>query len=431
MTIDNHRLDDNRPYLYKTSDYGRSWRALHQKLPDDVYLHVVREDPSRRGQLYVGTERGVMFSSDDGATWRSLRLNMPTVAVHDLAVKGDDLVVGTHGRSIYILDDLQPLREFESKVAASSVHLFPVQNATRWQLGSDSWASSYGRFSNPPRGASIYYFVKEKPKGELTVEILDRSNRVVKTMSSLPRESDRSDDEDDAEALKKAALAVDAGIHRAEWDLTWEGAKKIKGAKIDFGNPSEGPQAVPGNYVVRLTVDGTVRTSPLEVVMDPRGGPSQADLEAQLAFSLRVRDTISRISTLVMSLHSVKEQLGARTRALGPRKSESAVAEVLQASRSLVEKMDALEARLHNPTAEVTYDILAQQGGAQLYSRLSPLQMWTVNGDGRPTQGMEQVMAGFEKELAPLEREAQTLLDEELTSLNDKARAAGISFVVR
>lgn len=430
VVVDNHRLDDNRPYLYKTTDYGRSWRALHGKLPEDVYLHVVREDPAKRGQLYLGTERGVMWSADDGASWRSLRLNMPTVAVHDLAVKNDDLVVGTHGRSIYILDDLQPVREFDSRTAAAAVHLFPAQEAIRWQLGSDSWASSYGRFSNPPR-APIYYFLKDKPKGELKIEILDASNRVVKTLSSVPRQSDQSDDEDDAEALKKAVLSVDPGIHRAEWDLTWEGAKKIKGAKIDFGNPSEGPQAVPGSYTIRLTVDGTTRTSPLKVVMDPRGGPSQADLDAQLTFSLRVRDTISKISTLVMSMHSVKEQLGARAKALEPRKSEAAIAEVLKAGESLVKKMDAVEAKLHNPTAEVTYDILAQRGGAQLYSRLSPLQMWTTNGDGRPTQGMEQVLAEFEKELAPLEREVLMLLDQELASLNDKARAAGIAFVVR
>jgi hypothetical protein len=165
--------------------------------------------------------------------------------------------------------------------------------------------------------------------------------------------------------------------------------------------------------------------------MDPRGGAPQADLEAQLAFSLRVRDAISKISTLVMSLHSVKEQLGARAKALEPRKSEPAVAEVLAAGGSLVEKMDTLEAKLHNPTAEVTYDILAQRGGAQLYSRLSPLQMWTVNGDGRPTQGMEQVMAEFEKELAPLERDLGELMDKDLAALNAKAKSAGIDYVVR
>jgi photosystem II stability/assembly factor-like uncharacterized protein len=125
VVVDAHRLDDMRPYLYKTDDYGGTWRRLDAKLPQDVYLHAVREDPAKRGQLYLGTERGVMFSSDDGVTWRALRLNLPTVAVHDLVVKGDDLVVGTHGRSIWILDDLQPVREFTDRIAKTPVHLFP------------------------------------------------------------------------------------------------------------------------------------------------------------------------------------------------------------------------------------------------------------------------------------------------------------------
>jgi photosystem II stability/assembly factor-like uncharacterized protein len=251
VVIDNHRLDDNRPYLYKTADYGKSWKPLHAKLASDIYLHVVREDPAKRGQLYLGTERGMMFSTDDGVTWRPLQLNLPTVAVHDLAVKNDDLVVGTHGRSVYILDDLLPVRSMSPEVLAADVHLFPVPDAIRWRQGDGHWASGYGGFPNPPMGASIYYFLKEKQKGEVKIEILDASNRLVKTLSSVPRVSDRSGDEDDTEDLKKAVLPVDAGVHRAEWNLTWEGAKKILGAKIDFGDPADGPRAAPGAYVSR------------------------------------------------------------------------------------------------------------------------------------------------------------------------------------
>ncbi|HVL67545.1 MAG TPA: hypothetical protein VM364_09805 [Vicinamibacterales bacterium] len=432
IVIDNHRLDDNRPYLYKTADYGRSWRPLHGELPQDVYLHVVREDPAKRGQLYLGTERGVMFSTDDGASWRPLKLNLPTVAVHDLAVKNDDLVVGTHGRSIYILDDLQPVREFDARVAGSAVHLFPAADATRWALGSSSWASHYGRFSNPPYGASIYYFLKEKPKGELKIEILDASNRVVKTLSSVPRESSRSGDEDDTEELKKAALKVDpAVVHRAVWDLTWEGARKITGAKIDFGDPADGPRAVPGAYTVRLTVDGATQTSPLKVVADPRGVTSQEALEAQLAFALRVRDTISRLSDLVMSMRAVKEQLQAREKALHARNAEAAVAALVEAGSALVKRIDALEDRLHNPSAEVTYDILAQRGGARLYSRLSPLLMWAVYGDSAPTEGMQQVLALYEQELAPVERDVRTLLDTDVPEINARAKQLGVEYVIR
>lgn len=431
VVIDNHRLDDNKPYLYKTSDYGKSWRPLHAKLPGDAYLHVVREDPARRGQLYLGTERGVMYSTDDGGTWRHLRLNMPTVAVHDMAVKGDDLVVGTHGRSIYILDDLQPVREMAPAVSGSALHLFAVQDAVRWRRGESNWASGVARFSNPPRGASIYYFLKDETKEEVRIEILDAANRVVRTLSSIPRPSDQSDDEDDTEDLKKAALPTGAGLQRAVWDLTWEGAKKIQRAKIDTGDPVRGPTAVPGAYTVRLTVGKTTLTSPLRITADPRGTVSQADLEAQLAFALRVRDTISRVSGLVQSMRSVKEQLAARARALDPRKAETGIAELLKAGEDVGKRIDGLEARLHNPKAEVTYDILAELGGARPYSRLSPLQMWASEGDGPPTEGMKQVLALLEQELAAIEPEATKILEQEVAEINARAQKLGVTYIAR
>jgi photosystem II stability/assembly factor-like uncharacterized protein len=432
VVIDNHRLDDNHPYLYKTSDYGKSWKPLHSKLPADVYLHSVREDPARRGQLYLGTERGVMFSTDEGATWRSLQLNLPTVAVHDLVVKNDDLVVGTHGRSVYVLDDLTPIREMTPAILDAGVHLFAVPDATRWRLGEGHWGSRYGAFANPPLGASIYYYLQEKTKDEVKIEILDSSNRLVKTLSSVPRPSDKSDDEDDTEDLKKAALPVDAGVQRAVWDLTWEGAKKIVGAKIDTGDPAEGPRAVPGKYTVRLTTAGKTLTQPLTIVPDPREKASQADLEAQLAFALRVRDAITKLTGVVDALRSVKDQLAARKKALEPRKSESGVAELLKSGDALAEKIDALEAKLHNPKAQVTYDILAERGGARLYSRLSPLLMWTASGgDGTPTEGMKQVLTQLEQEFAPLERESQTLLSKDLADVNARAKALGLEYVIR
>jgi photosystem II stability/assembly factor-like uncharacterized protein len=432
VVIDNHRLDDNRPYLYKTSDLGASWKPLHVELPEDVYLHVVREDPAKRGQLYLGTERGVMFSTDDGATWRPLQLNLPTVAVHDLVVKNDDLVVGTHGRSVYILDDLQPVRAIDATVLGASVHLFPVADAIRWRRGDGHWAGHYGRFSNPPVGASIYYYLKDEPKGPVTIDILDSANRLVKTLSSVPRQSDRSGDEDDTKELKDAALPTAAGVvHRAVWDLTWEGSKKIQGAKIDFGDPAEGPTAVPGSYTVRLTAGGQTLTSPLIVTWDPREQAPQADLEAQLAFSLRVRDTISKLTGLVHAIQSVREQLRARAAALEPRKSDAGIADLLKAGDALIEKINQVEAKLHNPSAEVTYDILAQRGGARLYSRLSPLQMWIVSGDGLPTAGMQQVLAEYEQELAPLEAEVESLLSRDLGDLNARAKSLNVDYVSR
>ena len=430
VIVDAHRLDDMRPYLFKTSDYGATWTRLDAKLPQDVYLHAVLGDPAKRGQLYLGTERGVMYSPDDGATWKSLKLNLPTVAVHDLVVKDDDLIVGTHGRSIWILDDLQPVREMNERISQSEVHVFPVADAVRWRMGIGTWASRHGRFSNPPYGASIYYFLKQKPKGELKVEIVDAQNRVVNTLSSVPREPDFSSEYDDPEEFKKAALSVEPGVQRAVWNLRWEGARKIKGGKIDTGDPAEGPLAVPGPYTVRLTVDGRTLNSPLRVVPDPGGGATQAEIEAQVAFALRVRDDISKLTRLVDQLRSVREQLQGRARTLEGRKAQHGISELLDKSSAAVKKADALEDRLHNPTAEIVYDILAMRGGTRLYSRLSPLQMWSVEAEGTPTAGMTRVLAEQETELAQLERDTRAFLADEVEPLNALAAKLGIPFVV-
>jgi photosystem II stability/assembly factor-like uncharacterized protein len=430
VVVDAHRLDDMRPYLYKTSDYGKTWSRLDSTLAKDAYLHAVREDPAKRGQLYLGTERSVMFSTDDGRTWKPLKLNLPTVAVHDLVVKGDDLVVGTHGRSVWILDDLQPVRELSEAVTKSAVHLFPVADAVRWRTGGGSWANDYAKFSNPPIGASIYYFLKEKPKGELKIEILDSGGKVVRTLSSVPREPDYSSEYDDPEDFKKAALPVDAGVQRAVWDLKWEGASKIKNAKIDTGDPARGPRAVPGTYTVRLSVDGQTLTSPLHIVPDPERSAPQADLEAQLQFALRVRDDISRLTTVANRVRSVREQLQARVKALEPRKGEAPVASLISGADGSINKATALEDRLHNPSAEVVYDILAERGGTRLYSRLAPLLMWAVEGEGQPTAGMLQVLEAQEKELAQLEQETNAWVTTDVAEVNRQAAAAGVQFIV-
>jgi len=430
VVVDAHRIDDSRPYLYKTTDLGKTWSRLDGGLPKDIYLHSVREDPKKRGQLYVGTERGVMFSADDGKTWRSLQLNLPTVAVHDLIVKDDNLVLATHGRSLWILDDLQPVREWSDRIGSESVHLFPVAEAARWRYGSGSYGPRTGRFDNPPHGASIYYYLNDKPAGEVKLEILDSQNRVIRTLSSIPRQPDNSGDNQDPEELKKSALALDPGVQRAVWDLRYEGAKKIKDAKIDTGDPAQGPRVAPGTFSVRLTAGGKTLTSPVRVVSDPRGDLPQADLEAQTAFALRVRDDISKLTGLVNEIRSVRDQLKARVSSLDARRSEPAVADLIKSADAAIATSQALEDKLHNPTAEVVYDILAMRGGTRLYSRLAPLQMWAIEAEGPPTAGMQQVAQEQEQELTALADQTQKFLSGDVAAINQRAAQLGLPFVV-
>jgi photosystem II stability/assembly factor-like uncharacterized protein len=427
VTVDAHRLDDTHPYLYKTTDLGKSWTRLDGTLAPDVYLHSVKEDPKKRGQLYLGTERGVMYSSDEGTSWTSLQLNLPTVAVHDLIVKDDNLVLATHGRSIWILDDLQPVREYAPAIAAEPVHLFAPADAIRWRHGSGDYGNRGATFSNPPDGAAIYYSLKDEDKKEVKLEILDANNKVVRTLSSKPRELMGSEDN---EQKPEPELSADAGVQRAVWDLRYEGARKIKGAKIDTGDPADGPLVPPGTYTVKLTAAGKAVTAPLRVAPDPRGDLPAATLAAQAAFALKVRDDVSRVTDLVNQIRSVRDQLKARTSALEVRKSDPRIADLIKDSETAIKKMDDLEDKLQNPAAEVVYDILAMRGGTRLYSRLAFLQLSAVDGDGAPTAGMTQVLTDEEGTLTQLDAQTKQLLDNDVATLNSRASELRIPFIV-
>ncbi|HEV2853481.1 MAG TPA: glycosyl hydrolase [Thermoanaerobaculia bacterium] len=427
LVVDAHRLDDMRPYLWKTSDLGRTWKRLDGGLPRDVYLHSVREDPAQKGLLYLATERGVAFSRKDGesGSWRSLRLNLPTVAVHDLVVKGDSLVLGTHGRSIWILDDLPVVRNpVPSEAASQGLYLFPPAKAVRWSYRSgrpsDRWSGQ-----NLPGGARIYYWLKDEPKGDVTLEVLDASGRVVDTLSSKPKEPTGSSEyeKEEKEQLEEFAIPKKAGVQRALWNLTWAGAEMIPGAKLDAGYPAVGPVAVPGTYTLRLTVDGKTATAPLILESDPRSPASAADLAEQLRFTLEVRDAITRLTRDVMKLRAVRKQLAERNELLA--KDEKAKP-LIEPAKALIGKLDDLEGRMHNPKAEVVYDILAMRGGTKLYSRMAPFMDWSAGGESAPTQGMREVFAGQVKELEGYEAELAGLIGKDLASLNQTASQLGV-----
>ncbi len=426
VVFDNHRMDDMRPYLYKTTDLGRTWKSLSAGLPADVYLHSVREDPKKKGLLYAGTERGVGFSTDDGATWQGLRLGLPTVAVHDLIVKDDDLVLATHGRSIWILDDLTSIREITPAAMQSDVVLFPTRPAIRWRYRGESRDRIAGQ--NPPRGASIDYFLKKKAEKDFTLDVLDETGKVVRTLKSVaePPEAPQGDP-DGFEDLPKPDLAKDAGVQRVVWDLAYEGAPKIQGAKLDAGDPKRGPMAPPGTYTVRLDIDGKTFTAPLVVKADPRVSVSASEMGDQLRFALEVRESLTRLVHGVEQLRSVRRQVQDR---LELWKADAKGADLVKAGQTLVAHLDLLEEKMHNPKAQVVYDVLAQKGGARLYSRLAPLFEAVVETDGPPTQGLREQFADEDKELSSDLAELRRIFDEELAALNRRAAESGMGGVL-
>jgi photosystem II stability/assembly factor-like uncharacterized protein len=424
VVVDNHRMDDMRPYLYKTTDYGKTWKSLSSGLPKDIYLHAVREDPKKKGMLYVGSERGVAFSRDDGATWQQLGLNFPTVAVHDLRVKDDDLVLATHGRSFWIFDDLEPVRGFTKEVSDRAVNVFPVRPAVRWEERGDFHDDATGE--NPPYGALINYSFKSKVEGDIRLEILDSGGAVIRTYTNKKEDPEYPKDDPDGHGSDKGkpVLSTDAGVHRIAWDLRPEGLKKLWRVKNE-GNPEATARVVPGTYTARLVAGGQTVSAAIEVKPDPRIAATSRDLEEQARFSKQLQDQINRLIGMVTQIRAVRDQLTVKRQALAGKES---AAEWVKAADGILGRLDLLEGRLHNPKATVEYDILAK--GAGIYSRMSPLLSSATDGAGAPTQGMRDVLKDQIAALDNVEVEWRALITTDLGDLAAKARTINSEGIV-
>ncbi len=431
VVADAHRLDNETPYVWKTSDYGRRWQNLSSNLDEEVYLHVIAEDTRQQGLLYLGTERGVMVSHDDGASWTSLQLNMPTVAIADLALAGDDLVVATIGRSAWILDDLTPVRAMSEAIKQQPAHLFAPRPATRWTYTRAPNAYTDGAAANPPAGALISYYLAAEAEAEveLTLEVLDASDQVIRTLSSVARPPYTEPDHPNwvPGSENKPELKSEQGLQRVAWDLRHAGAQRIAGARTDVGDVSTGPMVAPGQYRLRLQVGDESYEQPLTVLADPRAETDLDDLQAQVDFQLQLRDMLNRIAQHAQTLDSIQAQIQAHHK----RRPETAEdSPLLVLGKDILTQAGQIEKALYTPDARVDYDILAgRDGGAKLLSRLGWLYYTGFDHPGPPSQGMREVQAELAEALAAQEAALQRLLDEELARLNRMAADQGEAYV--
>ena len=426
IAVDAHRLDDLRPYIFRTRDGGSTWDSAVQGLPANAYVLAVREDPEVPGLLYAGTRFGLYLSRTGGDQWEAFKLNLPPVVVTDLEVKNGDLVVATSGRSLWILDDLAAVRAWSAEGAARPLRLYPARPAQRLQLQSGWSSEAVG--ANPPRGAIMHYSLASKVEGEVTLEVFDSGGRRVRKLSSIPDpQVYPEDDPDEPTKAPEAALSADAGLHRAVWDLRWKGASRLENAKVDLGDPTMGPLALPGTYRLRLTAGGQTEDGTLTVLADPRSRVPAADLKAQLDFALQLRGELDRVVADIGELRDIQAQTGDLAQRLAGSARASGVG---VAAKRVADAAAALEARFHNPKAEVVYDILAQRGGTQLHSNLIFLYITAIYGDGAPTQGVREVDAELQAKLAELEGKLAELKSGDLAELDRETRALNLPRVI-
>ena len=412
VAADRHRLDDPRPYAFRTRDGGRTWSSITTGLPADGYVHVVRADPARPGLLYAGAEHGVYVSWDDGDHWAPLQLNLPTAPVHDLVVHGASLGVATHGRAFWVLDDLSPVRQWSPQAASDKAHLFRPAPAMHTTFATRPAGLREAGGANPPAGAVIDYTLgagfgsprrlaeaDARPEGEkakaaapdplaarIRLDILDADGGLVRSFpdprlaahtAQTPKaqpEPDEAEDDEGERGPPPVKLPHVAGLNRFVWDLRYEGAMPVPHAPLWAGGVA-GPKAPPGRYQVRLTVDGASQTQPLEIVADPRAHATADDYRRQFELHRAINGELTAVDEAVLAIRDARRRLDA-----SPASPERA---------RLQAEMTAVEEALIQPRAHASEDAL--NFPVRINNILAALASTVASGDAAPTAQDVQV----------------------------------------
>ena len=419
--VDAHKLDNSHPYIFKTSDFGKSWTKIIGGLPDNSFAHAVREDPKKKGLLYAGTETGIWVSFNDGAHWQPLQLNLPTTPIHDLIVHNDDLVVATHGRSFWVLDSLGPLRQAGSAVASEPAHLFAPDGAYRTRIGHrDPRRNPIGE--NPPSGAIIYYWRKDAPKEPVKLDFLDTQGKVVRSFTS--EEKHKAEETEFEEEAEVEHIPSAVGMNRFAWDLRCEPPVKIPKAIYDNGRPA-GPLVLPGAYQVRLTVAGKSYSAPLEVKMDPRVTASAQDLRRQFDLLLKLRDRQDEMNRAILAIRDLRTQLQSVERHLATRDEAKSV---VSAAADLRKRTMAIEEELIQVNATAQED--EANYPTKLNSKLGYLNGVTDSADTAPTEAEIAVFAQLNQQLEAQLSKWRDITAKDIPALNDSMRKANVPLIV-
>ena len=423
--IDRHRLDDFRAHVLRTRDGGRTWEERAAGIPEGAFVNAVREDPVRRGLLYAGTEVGVFLSFDDGGTWQPLRLNLPVCSVRDIEVHGADIVIATHGRSFWILDDVSPLRQLSEEVARARAHLFAPEPAFRVHpavFQGSPVPKDEPMAENPPAGAIFDYWIgKGAAAGPVTLEIRDAGGEVVRSYSSanpVPApDLSKLVFTPDWREEDSFSLAATPGMHRFVWNL--HSTPRTELAPPDEDSRETGLWAPPGQYTIRLTVGGEAFSQRLDVRRDPRIPATDADLAAQFVLSRSVEKTRLRFAAAARRIETLRASLAALSGKLsGDAEGERA----------------GFAARVERLAGTADYMKLSG-GGVDLasfsgvWTLLTKLAFTLESADGAPSPDDRRAVTENEAMVARVMATADALLAQDLPKLNARLRTAGIAAI--
>jgi photosystem II stability/assembly factor-like uncharacterized protein len=424
VAANRYQQDDFKPYLWKTTDYGKTWTSINAGIPAGAYTRSIREDPVRRGLLYAATETGVYVSFDDGVRWETLQLNLPRSSVRDLRVHGADLIAATHGRSFWVIDDISLLRQLADSATNRAVFLFQPSPAIRWVSGG---GRSLTAGQNPSGGVYIDFFLKAAPTSKVTLEFRDATGKVIRTFTSdteKPDTTKKSAVDSIADRAREAmrdslvyepadsVVSARLGTNRFIWNLRYPGAKRLKNTLLDEGT-LDGPTAPPGNYSVRLIVGSDTLARSFAVVADPRVKTTTAELVSQFNLALSVRDRITDVVEGAQRIEDIQSQLDQR---VSQSKDQSYAKRVGDAIKPLREKFEAIRTELYEVGCHVDQCSLDQP--MKLYNMLITLNAQVQTGDYAPTKQHGEMVTDFSSKVADQLRKLQQLEDTDLSTLN-------------
>ncbi len=402
IAANRYKLDDLTPYLFKTTDYGKSWELITDGIEADDFARVIREDPTRPGLLYAGTETGLYLSYDDGDSWRRWQSNFPVVPVRDMVVKDDDLVIGTHGRSFWIFDDLAVLRQADEDTFEAAAHLFKPEDPVRFREGTTSsplrGQSPPGAVgANPPAGAVVWYHLRE-PGQTVTLTFRDESGAEVATFSSVA----------DPDAIGTPRnpppdpISAEAGLNRFVWDLRYPGPLQIPGAIYRRYDPI-GPIAPPGEYTVEIRTDGYTSTQRFEVLPDPRLDTTQEDFDELNRFLLGVRDEITSTHEQVFRIRGLRDRIEVQI------SGEGVSAEAKREGERVARQLLIIEEKLIQFRAQATQDLINYP--VRLNDKLSTLFTLVETSDSPPAAQDYELFDDLKERIAAVVTELDDLVE--------------------
>ena len=445
ITLDYHQVNNTDPYIYKTADYGKTWKLISFGIPKGThsYTHCVREDPVRQGLLYAGTENALYVSFDDGSAWQPLQNNLPQVPVHWITIQEhfNDLVLGTYGRGFWILDDITPLQNFSKEIQESDVTLFPPRAAYRFRNKEShvSQPEDFGAGKNPTYGAPINYYLKEVPEEqEIRLQILDAKGVVVRTYTEKPEEADSRE----RGGPKPKPLPKKAGINRFYWDLRYDRteAPKLRTKPVEHSHvkiPDEGWRplgegrrlavlAAPGTYGVKLSVGEKEFTQDITVRKDPSSTGTEQQVIDQVGTLLEIRNHINNVVGMINEIEWTRKQLYDLDEML---EDHDDAKEILEAGKALDEKLMELENRFFD---------LRLSGARQdtlwwprrLYAKLASLAGYIGSSDFPPTAQQMDVLEQYRQQIDASQSQFQAIKDEEIAAFTQLLKDKGIGGIV-